>query len=307
MESKINNTEELKLGIIGMSEGNGHPYSWSAIINGYDPIVMEECPFPVIPDYLAKQRFPDDQLDGARVTHIWTQEKVISSHISRACLIPNIVNDFEEMVGNVDAILLARDDAEQHQKFASPFLKNGIPIYLDKPPALTIKELDKLFALAIKSTQIFSCSALRYAKELSLTAEELDNIGPIQHVIGVTPKSWDRYAIHVIDPIISFLQPGQVIDEKSYVDDGSVNLSIRWESGYSGLITSTGEASGEIALTYVGKNTSIKKVFKDPFIAFRNALEAFLKGVRMGYSDTPYEHLKNIVELVEMGRRKTNA
>jgi len=24
----------LKLGVIGMSEGNGHPYSWSAIING---------------------------------------------------------------------------------------------------------------------------------------------------------------------------------------------------------------------------------------------------------------------------------
>ena len=24
----------LKLGIIGLSEGNGHPYSWSAIFNG---------------------------------------------------------------------------------------------------------------------------------------------------------------------------------------------------------------------------------------------------------------------------------
>ena len=26
----------LKLGIIGISNGNGHPYSWSAIFNGYD-------------------------------------------------------------------------------------------------------------------------------------------------------------------------------------------------------------------------------------------------------------------------------
>jgi|GEM_PF-4815020 len=26
----------IHLGVIGMTEGNGHPYSWSAIINGYD-------------------------------------------------------------------------------------------------------------------------------------------------------------------------------------------------------------------------------------------------------------------------------
>ena len=26
----------LRIGVIGLSEGNGHPYSWSAIINGFD-------------------------------------------------------------------------------------------------------------------------------------------------------------------------------------------------------------------------------------------------------------------------------
>ena len=28
--------KKLSLGLIGVSEGNGHPYSWSAIFNGYD-------------------------------------------------------------------------------------------------------------------------------------------------------------------------------------------------------------------------------------------------------------------------------
>ena len=32
----------LKLGVIGLSEGNGHPYSWSAIFNGYDSVEMEK-------------------------------------------------------------------------------------------------------------------------------------------------------------------------------------------------------------------------------------------------------------------------
>jgi hypothetical protein len=29
-------SKKIKLGIIGASKGNGHPYSWSAIFNGYD-------------------------------------------------------------------------------------------------------------------------------------------------------------------------------------------------------------------------------------------------------------------------------
>ncbi|RKY68211.1 MAG: oxidoreductase, partial [Candidatus Latescibacterota bacterium] len=34
--------KELKIAMLGMTEGNGHPYSWSAIINGdYDPEEME--------------------------------------------------------------------------------------------------------------------------------------------------------------------------------------------------------------------------------------------------------------------------
>ncbi len=34
------------LGIIGMSPGNGHPYSWAAIFNGYNKEKMAKCPFP---------------------------------------------------------------------------------------------------------------------------------------------------------------------------------------------------------------------------------------------------------------------
>ena len=98
--------EPLKLGVIGMSEGNGHPYSWSAIFNGYDAGAMAECPFPVIPEYLSKQTFPDDRIESALVTHIWCQENSVSQHIAKASNISHVVEDLESMVGEVDAILL---------------------------------------------------------------------------------------------------------------------------------------------------------------------------------------------------------
>ena len=68
----------VKLGVIGLSPGNGHPYSWSAIINGYDPVFMKDCGFPVIPEYLAKQSFPEDSISNAEVTHIWTEDLNLS-------------------------------------------------------------------------------------------------------------------------------------------------------------------------------------------------------------------------------------
>ena len=44
--------ETLKLAMLGMVDGNGHPYSWSAIFNRYDPIEMLKCPYAGIPAYL---------------------------------------------------------------------------------------------------------------------------------------------------------------------------------------------------------------------------------------------------------------
>ena len=120
--------KELKLGVIGLSDGNGHPYSWSAIFNGCDMAYMKDCGFPVIPEYLSKQRFPDDCIPNAHVTHIWTQDRAVSEHVAKASLIPNVVDRMEDMIGEVDAVLLARDDPENHTNFAtitSPYTGSG--------------------------------------------------------------------------------------------------------------------------------------------------------------------------------------
>lgn len=34
--------KEIKIGILGYTEGNGHPYSWSAMFNGYNKEIMEK-------------------------------------------------------------------------------------------------------------------------------------------------------------------------------------------------------------------------------------------------------------------------
>ena len=126
--------KKLRLGILGLSPGNGHPYSWSAIFNGYNRAEMAKCPFPAIPEYLVEQKFPDNFLvNSGEVTHIWTQDPGVSAQVAAAANIKNVVLHPQEMLGEVDAILLARDDAENHVAMAKPFLEAGLPIFIDKP------------------------------------------------------------------------------------------------------------------------------------------------------------------------------
>ena len=42
----------IKIGILGYTDGNGHPYSYSSIFNGYNNEGMKKCPFKTIPEYL---------------------------------------------------------------------------------------------------------------------------------------------------------------------------------------------------------------------------------------------------------------
>ena len=60
--------KQLRIGILGMTEGNGHPYSWSAMFNHYNKEEMETCGFPVIPRYLEKQPEHTFGIPGAKIT-----------------------------------------------------------------------------------------------------------------------------------------------------------------------------------------------------------------------------------------------
>ena len=183
--------KDLKLGIIGMSEGNGHPYSWSAIFNGYDKSAMDDCGFPVIPVYLAKQRFPEDTIAGAKVTNVWTQSINLSKKISKAAKIENVNESISEMIPQIDAAL-ARDDAENHFRFAKKFLDAGLPVFIDKPLAINMQSAKKFCPSKSIWDKFFSCSASRYAEEFDLTNDDLEEMGQLKKIIGYTPNSWEN-------------------------------------------------------------------------------------------------------------------
>lgn len=292
----------VRLGLLGMSEGNGHPYSWSAICNGYDRDKMEDCGFSAIPRYLEKRQFPDDRLPNVRVTHLWTQDPKLSRHIAQATFIDQIVDCFQQMIGSVDGILLARDDAENHYELASIFLDAGLPIFVDKPLAYSLSEAKRLLAAQKYPGQLFSCSALRFAREFRLTRFDLQNIGTIRRIEAVTPKCWEKYAVHVIEPAICILQDrGRIVEFKGFKTKASRSLLVTYETGVELMISSVSQGCSPIAIRIYGTLGWKDLVFEDSYSAFYSALSSFVQSIKAPHQTNHFENLLEVIEIIEAG------
>lgn len=267
---------------------------------------MQDCGFPVIPEYLARQDWPAAQLTDVKVTHVWTQDRVRSEHIAQSSLIDHVVDAPEQMLGRIDALLLARDDAENHLTFAAPFLKAGLPVYVDKPVALSIKAFEELHALQRWPGQIFSCSAFRYAPEMCLLPEMQGQIGSLRLITGTTPRYWDTYAIHLIDPLLKLVgthcRPLRLFSVPISADGRTVGFKMG-EGGPEVILSALGSTcSGPAQLRLHGMADWIELTFRDSFTAFRNSLAAFLYIIRKKPAATMEEFNRRAVEIIELGR-----
>lgn len=237
----------IKIGIIGLSEGNGHPYSWSAIVNGdFNEEAMADCGYPTIPAYLGANR---DTLgiEGARVSHIWTQDAALSRHVAKAAHIETVVDDMEDLIGSVDAVLLSRDDPENHVAMAKPFIDADVPIFIDKPLAFCREDLDYFFDQVEKGKFIMSSSAMRYSAGNQSMREHLPTLGKVKLAIAVGAKDLRKYAVHHLEGMIAFLGDPKVLSVQHIGGSGKDTLCLELDGGILATVhVFKGIAGGEL-------------------------------------------------------------
>ncbi len=190
----------IKIGIIGISEGNGHPYSFSAIFNGYNKEEMKNSDWPNIFNYLEKEPKENFGIDNARITHVWTQDINQSHKIAKCSNISNVCEHYEDMIHHIDAVIIARDDWETHFPISKIFLEAGKYVLIDKPLSFDTQEC-LYFEKFIKQGKLVSFSSLRFSPELDQLKENFHSFGKLLLVRGITPKNWEKYAIHLLDGI----------------------------------------------------------------------------------------------------------
>lgn len=101
------NESDMIIGIIGAE--NSHTIGYGKMFN-------------------TDKRFP-----GMEVKYVWGETEEFARNASEKGNIPNIVADPGEMMGKIDALIVDHRHAKYHLEAAAPFVKAGIPTFIDKP------------------------------------------------------------------------------------------------------------------------------------------------------------------------------
>ena len=291
----------IRLAMLGCTAGNGHPYSWSAMFNGYDRAKMTaECPFAGIPEYLNKQPEESLAISGAEVTHICCTGDggFTADHVAACSRIPNVVTAPEAVIGKVDAVIIATDKGDEHVERARPFVEAGLPLFVDKPLADNTPDLETFTDWVEQGKVIMTSSCMRYAKEFMPYRLSIQELGELRFVSITTPKSWERYGIHALEAIYPILGPGFVsVRNTGTVERNLVHLKHR--SGTDAVVVASADMYGAFGcLQLCGTAGHVQTVSRDTFYAFKTQLEAFIHYLRSGIRPFPFSETVELMKLV---------
>ncbi len=287
------------IGIMGLSEGNGHPFSYSSIINGYSSEGLADSGWPGIYEYVRRRHASEFGLAGWKITHAWTQYPESTKKLCAAARIPNAVDDYREFLGKVDAVIVARDDYESHFQMAMPFLEAGLPVFVDKPLSLEVSEL-RAFKPYLEKAQLMSCAGMRYSRELDEPRADLAAYGQLKLIRGAIVLSWEKYGVHLLEAAMAITPAHPVSVRMSPAEHASA--LIRFDDGVLLQLDALGECPRTFHLEFFGtKRTGAFDIF-DNFSMFRRMLWEFTESIRTGQPAIPPARTLEIMRVLIAGR-----
>ena len=295
----------LRLAVIGSTPGNGHPYSWSAMFNGYDREAMtNECPFAGIPQYLNKEPVDTLQIPDALVTHVCCigEGGFTAEHVAKCSLIPHVVEKPTDVIGHVDAVVIATDMGSEHVERARPFVEAGVPVFVDKPMVDNEADLQTFVGWVADGKRIMSSSSMRYTKEFMPYRHSTHELGDLRFVSITTAKSWETYGIHALEAIYPILGPGFLTAQNTGTKERNVVHLTHACGADIVVIASYDMAGGFGCLQLCGTAGSRAVSSGDSFFAFKAQLTAFVDYLRTGVHPFPFTETVELMQLVIAGK-----
>jgi predicted dehydrogenase len=287
------------IGIIGVSEGNGHPFSYGSIINGYSSEGLAASGWPGIYEYVRRRHASEFGLHGWTITHAWTQEPETTKKLCAACCIPHSVGDYREFLGKVDAVIIARDDYETHFEMAWPFLQAGLPVFVDKPLSLEVSEL-RAFKPYLEKGQLMSCAGMRYSRELDEPRADLAAYGRLKLIRGAIVLSWEKYGVHLLEAILA-ITPAHPVSVRMLPAEHA-SAVVRLDDGVLIEIDALGECPRTFHLELFGTQRTGAFDITDNFSMFRRMLWQFAESIRTGQPAIPADRTLEIMRVLIAGR-----
>lgn len=174
-----------------------------------------------------------------------------------------LVQKPEEMLGKIDALLLEGNDGALHLERARPFLEAGLPVWIDKPLAYSVRDAEAIAELsAKKKAPVFSASSARFAKDLVALKSARAELGEpvaVEVYFAQSRKDnipgWFFYGIHSVEMLFAILGPGHGKPVHTKGRGAEVVTSV-WRDGATGTIVAASQGNKPSGFTYFGAKGS---------------------------------------------------
>jgi predicted dehydrogenase len=276
----------FRIGIIGSD--NSHADAFSQLINLKNPKTGEF-------DY------PD-----CKVTGIFGLEKERTEEVAKNGEIEFIASTPEELVGRVDAVMIVFRHGDLHAKYAMPFIKLGIPVWLDKP--FTIKNSDArdlIDAAKRHNTILTGGSTCKFAYDILMLKNLVENgggrLGNIKSAMLNFPATLENdyggiyfYGAHLTEMCCAVFG----YDMKSVIAhrlNKDVLAIVKYDK-YQVALSFIDGSSRNCAYVVGDKDVILRDL--DISLVYRHGLDEFIKTLRTGKIPVSHEKLYATVELL---------
>jgi len=279
LSAKDQNLKHLRIGIIGAE--NSHTTGFGKMFN-------------------VDKKFP-----AAEVKYVWGESDEFARNAATKGSIPNIVKDPKEMLGEIDALIVDHRHAKYHLKAATPFIKEGIPTFIDKPFCYRVEEGKEFLELARKhGTPVTSYSTIAHSHASYDIKKQVASMGPINQVLRTGPVDMDSeyggiffYGVHIVQPLMNMF--GEDIER--------VRVSRNGQKGSANLVYKNG-----LFVTLIFKNLAYgwetfvetkegllelksREEESDPALSYTDMVEMF----RSGKEPRSHQSILNCVSVLE--------
>lgn len=147
---------------------------------------------------------------GMEVKYVWGETEDFAKIAMEKGSIPEMVKKPNDMLGKIDGLIVDHRHGKLHLEPAIPFIKAGIPTFIDKPFCYRVDEGKAFLELARKhGTPVTSFSSIANSYETFDIKEQLKNIKGINQVVRYGPLDLKSkyggiffYGAHMIQPLL---------------------------------------------------------------------------------------------------------
>ena len=245
------------------------------------------------------------KFSGVKVGYVWGETEEFARHAMEAGSIPNMVVEPLEMLGKIDALIVDHRHAKYHLPAAAPFVKAGIPTFIDKPFCYRAEKGKEFLSMARnQGTPVTSYSSFAQSRAMLDIKKQVEAFGEIQQVVMYGPvdieSKWGGvffYGVHMIQQLMMIF--GEDIQKVRITrDGGKANATLIYTCGMPvTLIFSTFNSGWKIlAETETGYHELKSRIWdEDP----EKAVSDMVKMFRTGEEPRTHQSIMNGVSILE--------